>query len=197
MRNNGPITQQEYIVPEGATLVSTTDLNSRITYCNPSFIAVSGYRREELIGQPHNMIRHPDMPQEAFRDMWATIESGEPWSAMVKNRRKNGDHYWVVANVTPVLEGGEVAGYMSVRTGVTREQVAAAEALYAGMREEAEAGRLVTLLHRGRLRSRTSVGRLRSMFEWDPSSRTCPLLERSMCCNPGSHALNARRNPRR
>jgi aerotaxis receptor len=166
MRNNGPITQQEYLVPEGATLVSTTDLKSRITYCNPSFIEVSGYRREELIGQPHNMIRHPDMPQEAFRDMWATIDSGQPWSALVKNRRKNGDHYWVVANVTPVLERGEVAGYMSVRTRVSREQVAAAEVLYAGMRDEAAAGKLVTRLNRGRVQLHTLAGRLRSAFEW-------------------------------
>ncbi len=185
MRNNGPITQQEYIVPEGATLVSTTDLKSRITYCNPSFIEVSGYRREELIGQPHNMIRHPDMPQEAFRDMWATIESGQPWSALVKNRRKNGDHYWVVANVTPVLEHGEVTGYMSVRTRVTREQVASAEALYAGMREEAESGRLITVLHQGRLRMNTPVGRLRSMFEWGLTAKFRALALALALCSAG------------
>ncbi len=185
MRNNGPVTQQEYIVPEGATLVSTTDLKSRITYCNPSFIEVSGYRREELIGQPHNMIRHPDMPQEAFRDMWATIEGGQPWSALVKNRRKNGDHYWVVANVTPVLEHGEVTGYMSVRTRVTREQVAAAEALYAGMREEAESGRLITLLHQGRLRLNTPVGRLRSMFEWGLAAKFRALALSLALCSAG------------
>ncbi|MEO8154241.1 MAG: PAS domain S-box protein [Rhizobacter sp.] len=78
MRHNGPVTHNEYIVPRGQSLVSTTDLKGRITYCNPSFIAVSGYTREELLGQPHNMIRHPDMPSEAFRDMWATIASGRP-----------------------------------------------------------------------------------------------------------------------
>jgi aerotaxis receptor len=165
MRDNGSITRREYLVPEGATLVSTTDLKSRITYCNPSFVEVSGYQREELIGQPHNMIRHPDMPAEAFRDMWATIQSGQPWSALVKNRRKNGDHYWVVANVTPLLEGGRVTGYMSVRTRASREQVAAAEALYAAMRDEAAANHAVNVLHRGRLRSRTLIGRLRTALE--------------------------------
>ena len=97
MRLNLPVTQREYQYPDNETLVSTTDLSSKITYCNPSFINVSGYSVDELIGQPHNLIRHPDMPQEAYRDMWETIQSGHPWSALVKNRRKDGDHYWVVA----------------------------------------------------------------------------------------------------
>ena len=110
MRNNLPVTYQEFVIPDNATLVSTTDLQSRITYCNPNFVAVSGYSREELVGQHHNLVRHPDMPAEAFRDMWATLQSGSPWSAMVKNRRKNGDHYWVMANATPVLESGQVVG---------------------------------------------------------------------------------------
>lgn len=166
MRNNGPVSRNEYPIPEGTTLVSTTDLKSRITYCNPSFIEVSGYSSAELIGQPHNMIRHPDMPQEAFRDLWATVGEGQPWSALVKNRRKNGDHYWVVANVTPILENGRINGYMSVRTRPTRQQVEAAEQLYARMREEAVTGRLVTGLRRGRLRSRRLAGRFRSAFEW-------------------------------
>ena len=106
MRKTGPITQREFLLDDGATLVSSTNLKSRITYCNPAFVAVSGYAREELIGQPHNLIRHPDMPAEAFRDMWATLEAGEPWTGVVKNRRKSGDHYWVRANVTPVIENG-------------------------------------------------------------------------------------------
>jgi aerotaxis receptor len=152
MRNNGPVTRREYVIPDGATLVSVTDLTSRITYCNPAFIEVSGFTREELVGQPHNVIRHPDMPPEAFRDMWATLKAGEPWSALVKNRRKNGDHYWVRANVTPILDGGSVVGYMSVRTKPTREEVEQAEALYVRMREEAAEGRLRTVLHRGEVR---------------------------------------------
>src|SRR2546427_512588 len=100
MRVNLPVSTREYSFPKGQTLVSTTDLKGRILYCNPMFIEVSGYEREDLLGQPHNMIRHPDMPEEAFRDMWETISAGLPWSAPVKNRRKNGDFYWVMANVT-------------------------------------------------------------------------------------------------
>ncbi|WP_341890583.1 methyl-accepting chemotaxis protein [Variovorax sp. YR752] len=162
MRATGPVTQREYLIEDGATLVSTTDLKSRITYCNPGFVVASGYSREELIGQPHNLIRHPDMPAEAFRDMWATLESGQPWTALVKNRRKTGDHYWVRANVTPVKEEGRITGYMSVRTKPSRAEVDAAEALYATMRAEAQAGRIVTTLHRGELRKRTAAGWLAS-----------------------------------
>jgi aerotaxis receptor len=158
VRRTGTVTQREFIIDDGSTLVSTTDLKSRISYCNPGFVAVSGYAREELIGQPHNLIRHPDMPAEAFRDMWDTLEAGEPWTALVKNRRKNGDHYWVRANVTPVIEGGHITGYMSVRTKPARSEVEAAEALYARMRGEAAAQRLVTTLHRGELVMRSAGG---------------------------------------
>lgn len=93
MRSNLPITHQEYHFPPGRNLVSTTDLKGRILHCNAAFVEVSGFSRDELLGQPHNLIRHPDMPEEAFRDMWATIASGQPWSGLVKNRRKDGDHY--------------------------------------------------------------------------------------------------------
>ncbi|WP_322469584.1 PAS domain-containing protein [Hydrogenophaga sp. SNF1] len=172
MRNNGPVTQREYLMQEGQTLVSTTDLKSRIVYCNPSFVEVSGYEREELLGQPHNMIRHPDMPQEAFRDMWATMQGGHPWSGLVKNRRKNGDHYWVLANVTPVIDAGRITGYMSVRTKPTREQVQAAEALYARMREEAAAGRAVHVLSAGEVRRRAPLARLGRAAGWVFAQRT-------------------------
>ena len=123
MRRTGTVTQREFVIDDGSTLVSTTDLKSRITYCNPGFVAVSGYERDELLGQPHNLIRHPDMPAEAFRDMWDTLEAGQPWTALVKNRRKNGDHYWVRANVTPVIEHGSITGYMSVRTKPARAKL--------------------------------------------------------------------------
>jgi aerotaxis receptor len=132
-------------------LVSTTDLQGRILYCNPAFIDVSGYAREELLGQPHNLIRHPDMPAEAFRDLWATVQSGRPWSGVVKNRRKNGDHYWVQANVTPLFDGDRPIGYMSVRTEATRHDIDAAERLYATMREEAASGRAILGLQAGRV----------------------------------------------
>jgi aerotaxis receptor len=154
MRQNLPTTQQEHAFADGETLVSTTDLDSVITYANPAFVRVSGFAREELIGQPHNLVRHPDMPAEAFRDMWDTLRAGLPWSAVVKNRRKNGDHYWVVANATPIVERARVVGYMSVRTKPTREQVAAAEVLYRQMREETRNGHATVGLHRGQVQRR-------------------------------------------
>ena len=135
MRTNLPITQQEYVLPDGATIVSRTDLKGRITYVNDDFITASGYTESELIGQAHNILRHPDMPEEAFADMWRTLQAGRPWTGMVKNRRKNGDHYWVVANATPLREGSSVVGYMSVRTRASREQVEGAESLYRLFRE--------------------------------------------------------------
>ena len=135
MRNNQPVSQREFDFADDATLMSTTDTSSHVTYANAAFIAVSGYERDEIIGQPHNLVRHPDMPPEAFADMWATLKGGESWSALVKNRRKNGDHYWVRANATPVRRNGQVLGYMSVRTKPTRSEVAAAEDLYRRFRE--------------------------------------------------------------
>jgi aerotaxis receptor len=161
MRHNQPVTQREYLPPPGATLVSCTDLASHVVYCNAAFIEASGYARDELIGQPHNLIRHPDMPAEAFRDLWATLKAGEPWTALVKNRRKNGDHYWVRAHVTPVLEQGQVTGYLSVRTMPTRPEVADAERLYARLREAASGRASGLRLHRGELLDGHWRGRLR------------------------------------
>jgi aerotaxis receptor len=135
MRNNQPISQHEYSFPENATLMSTTDTQSHISYANDAFISISGYSREELHGQPHNIVRHPDMPQEAFADMWATLKGGEPWTALVKNRRKNGDHYWVRANAVPLIRGGQHTGYLSIRTQPSRPEIDAAEALYRDFRE--------------------------------------------------------------
>ncbi|MBI2744687.1 MAG: PAS domain-containing protein [Burkholderiales bacterium] len=157
MRNNQPVSQTEYAVPPGRTLVSVTDLKGRITYCNPAFVEVSGYSSAELLGQPHNLVRHPDMPSEAFRDLWATIQAKQPWTGLVKNRRKNGDYYWVRANATPMLDGDTVTGYLSVRTLPSRAEVAAAEQLYRRMRTT-EAGVLV--LHRGQVRRRNLLGRV-------------------------------------
>jgi len=160
MRNNLPVTQREHEFPTDRNLVSTTDLKGRILHCNAAFIQASGYSREELLGQPHNLIRHPDMPAEAFRDMWATIAAGRPWSGIVKNRRKNGDHYWVRANVTPLLEDGRPVAYLSVRSSVPRSQIQEAEALYACMRDEAREGALVHTLSAGQLHRRDWRGRL-------------------------------------
>jgi aerotaxis receptor len=135
MRNNLPVTQREQDFPPHATLMSTTDTHSHITYANEAFVQVSGFEREELMGQAHNLVRHPDMPPEAFADMWATLKGGESWTALVKNRCKNGDHYWVRANATPVMRGGKVTGYMSVRTRPARQEVQQAEDLYRRFRE--------------------------------------------------------------
>ena len=112
----------------------------------------SGYPYDELLGQPHNLVRHPDMPVEAFKDMWVTIGRGRPWSGVVKNRRKNGDNYWVEANVTPIMDQGKPCGYMSVRFKPSREQVRDAEALYVKVAAERDAGRHTFKLHRGRAR---------------------------------------------
>lgn len=141
MRNNQPVTQREFELPEGATLMSTTDPESHLLYANEAFVHVSGFTREELQGQPHNIVRHPDMPREAFADMWATLQQGLPWTALVKNRRKDGDHYWVRANAVPVVRDGVTVSFMSVRTKPSREEIAGAEALYRDMREGRAGGR--------------------------------------------------------
>jgi aerotaxis receptor len=138
MRDNQPVSQREVVMPGGVMLVSTTDEQGRITHCNGPFVAISGFGYEELLGQPHNIVRHPDMPPEAYKDMWSTIGRGRPWSGIVKNRCKNGDHYWVLANVTPVVRDGRNVGYISVRQKPSREQVAAAESLYAEIRAARE-----------------------------------------------------------
>ncbi|ALV07169.1 methyl-accepting chemotaxis protein [Roseateles depolymerans] len=146
MRSNLPVTQREYTFPEGATLMSSTDKDSYLTYANEAFIQVSGFTPEELMGQPHNLVRHPDMPKEAFADMWATLKAGMSWTSLVKNRRKDGDHYWVRANATPVVREGRVVGYMSVRTQPSREEVQAAEQAYAAFRDQRAGSRR---FHRG------------------------------------------------
>ncbi|WP_339524424.1 methyl-accepting chemotaxis protein [Pseudomonas sp. EA_35y_Pfl2_R111] len=135
MRQNLPVTQRERTFPEHERLISTTDLNSNITYCNDAFVEISGFTREELIGQPHNLVRHPDMPPGVFGHMWETIKQGKPWMGIVKNRSKNGDYYWVSAYVTPIYEGGRVAGYESVRSLPSEAQKRRAEKLYARLRE--------------------------------------------------------------
>jgi aerotaxis receptor len=151
MRTNLPVTPTELRLREGCALVSTTDLKGRILYCNPAFIEVSGYTAEELVGQPHNLIRHPDMPAEAFRDLWATVQDGRPWSGVVKNRRKNGDYYWVLANVTPLMDGSRTIGYMSVRSCPSLEQIRAAQALYAQMQAARASGAAAPSLRQGRV----------------------------------------------
>jgi aerotaxis receptor len=130
MKVNQPVTQREKPFPPGQYLVSKTDLKGAITYCNDAFIQLSGFSKDELIGKNHNIVRHPDMPPAAFGDLWATVKTGRPWRGIVKNRCKDGDHYWVDAFVVPLRKNGQTTGYMSVRSCPSREQVRAAEGLY-------------------------------------------------------------------
>ncbi|TWI07997.1 methyl-accepting chemotaxis protein [Aerolutibacter ruishenii] len=134
MRKNLPVTGKEFDLADSDRLTSRTDLRGVITRVNQDFVRVSGFTEAELIGQPHNLIRHPDMPAAAFADFWATLQAGRPWVGLVKNRRKNGDHYWVEAQATPVYEDGKLAGYMSVRRKASRERIVAAERDYATLR---------------------------------------------------------------
>src|SRR5471032_2884270 len=130
MRQNLPVSSVEFLLDEGKPIVAKTDLRGNIVYVNPYFVEVSGYSEQELLGAPHNIVRHPDMPSAAFADLWATLKAGLPWSGLLKNRRKNGDFYWVEASITPVLENGKAVGYVSVRTRPARAQVQAAAAAY-------------------------------------------------------------------
>lgn len=131
MKNNQPTTQREVSFPPDVYLVSRTDLKGVITYANDAFVEISGFSRDELIGQSHNIVRHPEMPEAAFRDLWNTVKSGLPWRGMVKNRCKNGDFYWVEAFVVPLKKNGQITGYQSVRTPARRDKQAAAVAAYA------------------------------------------------------------------
>ncbi|QDX80332.1 hypothetical protein B9N43_03070 [Denitratisoma sp. DHT3] len=130
MKKNLPVTQIERFLPKGKYIVSRTNLKGITTYANDAFVELSGFSREELIGKNHNVVRHPDMPPQAFADLWRTIQGGSPWRGIVKNRTKSGDFYWVKALVVPVRKNSQTVGYMSVRTTPTREEIAAVEPLY-------------------------------------------------------------------
>jgi aerotaxis receptor len=130
MRNNQPVTNVEHHLPENEFIYSRTDLKGLITEANEAFCAISGFSRDEMVGQPHNLVRHPDMPEEAFDDLWRDLKAGRPWRGIVKNRRKDGGYYWVIANASPVRENGQVVGYQSVRARPSREEIAAAYSAY-------------------------------------------------------------------
>ncbi|WP_371928808.1 methyl-accepting chemotaxis protein [Methylomonas aurea] len=136
MKVNHPVTDREVLMKEGTILVTKTDLKGRIVYANEAFIEISGFSKDELLGQNHNIVRHPDMPPEAFADLWSTIAKGRPWRNLVKNRCKSGDYYWVEANVSPIFEQGRVTGYVSARYAPSREQIRAAEMLYENVRNK-------------------------------------------------------------
>jgi aerotaxis receptor len=134
MRTNLPVTNVEYPLHDDTLIVSKTDLKGKLSYFNDQFVDAAGFTEAELIGQPHNIIRHPDMPPEAFEDLWVTLKAGKPWAGAVKNRRKNGDFYWVLASATPIWENGRVTGYMSIRSKLAADQRAEAEHVYALLR---------------------------------------------------------------
>jgi aerotaxis receptor len=134
MKMNLPVTADEYILSDDTLIVSKTDTKGKLTYFNDDFVKASGFTENELMGQPHNIVRHPDMPVEAFENLWATLKEGKPWACAVKNRRKNGDFYWVLASATPVFEGNRITGYMSIRTKLPADQRSEAEQVYALIR---------------------------------------------------------------
>ena len=123
MKIKMPVTQQQVDLKETTSIVSKTDLNGLITFVNQDFIDISGFTEDELIGQNQNIVRHPDMPPEAYADLWATIKAEKPWIGIVKNRCENGDHYWVEAIITPMREDGKVTGYLAVRRRATPQQI--------------------------------------------------------------------------
>jgi aerotaxis receptor len=130
MRKNLPVTTNEYVLNDNDIIVSKTDLKGKITYVNQEFLRISGFSEQEALGAPHNLVRHPDMPEEAFDDLWKALKAGKSWTGVVKNRCKNGDCYWVEATVAPILEGTRTVGYTSIRTKPSREKVMASEAVY-------------------------------------------------------------------
>lgn len=156
MSSHPYVSQQNTPLDDDITLMSTTDLESYITHANDTFVQVSGYQLNELLDKPHNLVRHPDMPKAAFADMWYTLKQGEPWSGIVKNRRKNGDHYWVRANAVPMVREGRVTGYMSIRTRATDEEIAAVEPLYKALNE----GRCNRRIHKGLVVRKGWLGKL-------------------------------------
>ncbi len=152
MRKNLPVTNVETLLPENEFIYSRTNLKGQITEANEAFCEVSGFTREEMLDEPHNMVRHPDMPSAAFEDMWRDLKLGLPWRGIVKNRRKDGGFYWVVANVSPVRENGQVIGYQSVRSRPSREEIASAEKAYARI----NAGAKNLVVSHGRVKKKQS-----------------------------------------
>ncbi|MGA2890270.1 MAG: PAS domain-containing methyl-accepting chemotaxis protein [Terracidiphilus sp.] len=155
------VTNVETVLPENAFIYSQTNLKGIIVEANDTFASISGYAVEEMIGKPHNLVRHPDMPKEAFADLWHSLKQGRPWQGIVKNRRKDGGYYWVLANVSPVREGGRIVGYQSLRHRPSREQIAAASKAYQRINAgdtslKIEAGRAV-LLRKSKMQIFTKV----------------------------------------
>lgn len=161
MKINMPVTAHEVQLREESTIVTKTDINGSIIYANSDFVEISGFSLPELLGQNHNIVRHPDMPPEAFADLWENLKAGRPWTGLVKNRCKNGDFYWVVANVAPIVEGGRVAGYISVRSKPARRQIEAAEGAYRMFKEGRAKGLCIS---GGKVVKNNLLGKVKDMF---------------------------------
>lgn len=158
MRSNLPVTNVEKTFREDTPLISTTNLKGQITFVNDAFVAISGFDRDELLGQPHNLVRHPDVPPAVFADMWSKLKEGMPWIGVVKNRCKHGGFYWVKAYVTPIIESGSCIGYQSVRTLPTAGQKGRAQAVY----ERLNSGKRRLSFHDMRVSTRVVVAALLS-----------------------------------
>lgn len=127
------VTDIEVDFPDGCLITSRTDITGMITHANDAFVQLSGWERDEIIGQNHEILRHPDMPKAAFADLWATVNRGEKWNGYVKNLRKDGSYYWVYATVIPNIRNGQTIGYTSVRRKPSREKIAEIQKTYADM----------------------------------------------------------------
>ncbi|HLO62652.1 MAG TPA: PAS domain S-box protein, partial [Azonexus sp.] len=163
MRDNGAATGHEIELRDEQIIISRTDEQGRIVFANQDFIDISGFAEHELIGQPQNIIRHPDMPAAVFADLWRDIKAGRPWIGLIKNRCKNGDFYWVEAHISPLRNGKMRSGYLSMRRKASREQIAAAESAYAMLREPAQASHL--FVQHGEVRRRRPWTALHSAFQ--------------------------------
>ncbi|MGZ5001455.1 MAG: PAS domain-containing protein, partial [Methylomonas sp.] len=160
MKNNQPITQNEIHFSEDEKLVSTTDLKGIITSVSPAFVAISGFTEQELLGKSHNVVRHPEMPPQAFQSLWDTVKSGRTWNGRVKNRCKNGDYYWVDAHVAPIFNNGCIVGYRSLRFKPSRAEVDEATKLYADL----NAGRIANPFRPGKIKDLLSRIKLWQKF---------------------------------
>lgn len=134
--NQRQVVDEEIPFPEGKLIVSRTDTKGKITHCNQAFIEMSGFDESELIGKPHHILRHPDMPAAAFKDLWDTINTKSKWSGYVKNLRKDGKYYWVYAVVVPNIREGKLVGFASVRRKPSRTKINECTELYKTMLAE-------------------------------------------------------------
>ena len=173
MRINLPVSNTEYPIEEDTLILSTTDTKGRITYVNQTFIEVSGFTEDELIGKAHNIVRHPDMPPEAFADLWKTLQDGKPWTGLVKNRRKNGEYYWVLGNATPLVENGRIVGYLSVRTKPSRQVIDKVAPIYQQFIE----GKAKNLkIENGGVVRTDFIGKMTSLFKMTFGKKVAMLL---------------------